>query len=94
MYKNKSLLIDIHPTVFYGIKIRLFLYKNGIHLKHNCILTCSSAVLCVSFSTRQHLPVICCLNPIGREKIHERIRVKANEGKKCEYFYVCYEASN
>ena len=29
-----------------------------------------------------------------REKIHEQIRVKANEGKKCEHFYVYYEASN
>ena len=68
MYENKSRPVHFHLTFFYGIRIRFILYKNVKKLRYNCILTCSSVVLCVRFSTRQHLSVTCCLNLIGEEK--------------------------
>jgi hypothetical protein len=74
----------------YGIGIRFILYKNIIKLRQKLY---SDALLCVRFSTRQHishlLPESC-----GKGKIHEQIWVKANERKTCGQFYVYYGASN
>jgi hypothetical protein len=61
--------VHFQLTFFYGIRIRFILYKNVKKLRHDCILTWSSVVLCVRFSTRQHLSVTSCLNLMEREKI-------------------------
>jgi hypothetical protein len=73
MCEKKSLPIDFHLTLYYGTKIRHILYINLVKSSQDCILTYSSAVLCVRFYARQQLSFMCCLNLMGMEKIREQI---------------------